>query len=140
MSQQSLVLDANILIRAALGRRVLLLLEKHQNSTAFFAPDEAFADAEKYLPQIYAERGVDLSVGAEVLNRLPLIVQIITADVYGEYEEKARRRIRDPRDWPVLGTALALNCPIWTEDADFFGSGVATWTTGTVEVYLQGAV
>jgi hypothetical protein len=35
-------------------------------------------------------------------------------------------------------TSLPLDCPIWTEDQDFFGSGVATWTTGTVEVYLGG--
>jgi hypothetical protein len=27
---------------------------------------------------------------------------------------------RNEDDWPVLATALALNCPIWTEDADFF--------------------
>jgi hypothetical protein len=29
-----------------------------------------------------------------------------------------------------------LDCPIWTEDQDFFGSGVATWTTNTVLMYL----
>ena len=43
---------------------------------------------------------------------------------------------RDPDDWPILACALALNCPIWTEDKDFFGTGVATWTTALVELYL----
>jgi len=28
---------------------------------------------------------------------------------------------------------------LWTEDQDFFGSGVATWTTSTVTMYLIGA-
>jgi hypothetical protein len=27
-----------------------------------------------------------------------------------------RLRVRDPEDWPVLASALALGCPIWTED------------------------
>ena len=39
-------------------------------------------------------------------------------------EALARIEIRDPRDWPIL----ALDHPIWTEDQDFFGTGVPTWT------------
>ena len=46
-------------------------------------------------------------------------------------------RARDPEDWPTLAAALLLECPIWTEDQDFFGSGVATWTTATVERFLR---
>jgi hypothetical protein len=30
----------------------------------------------------------------------------------------------------------ALDCPVWTEDTDFFGAGVATWTTDRVALYL----
>ncbi|MCC6367466.1 MAG: nucleotide-binding protein, partial [Bryobacterales bacterium] len=45
----------------------------------------------------------------------------------------------DEDDWPVLAAALALCCPIWTEDTDFFGCGVATWTTDRVELYLTKA-
>lgn len=41
-------------------------------------------------------------------------------------------------DWPVVAAALALNCPIWTEDQDFFGVGVPTWTSARVDVYLRG--
>ena len=41
-----------------------------------------------------------------------------------------------PEDWPILASALALGCPIWTEDADFFGCGVATWTSNRVEIFL----
>jgi predicted nucleic acid-binding protein len=46
---------------------------------------------------------------------------------------------RDEDDWPILASALALGCPIWTEDTDFFGCGVATWTTDRVELYLAKA-
>jgi hypothetical protein len=30
-----------------------------------------------------------------------------------------------------------LECPVWSEDQDFFGTGVATWVTATVEVFLR---
>ena len=46
---------------------------------------------------------------------------------------------RDRSDWSYLALALTFDCPIWTEDQDFFGSGVATWTTDRVEIYLSGS-
>jgi hypothetical protein len=45
--------------------------------------------------------------------------------------------MRDADDWPVLACAMPLGCPVWTEDADFFGTGVATWTTDRIELYFQ---
>jgi predicted nucleic acid-binding protein len=44
---------------------------------------------------------------------------------------------RDVDDWPVVATSLLLDCPIWTEDQDFFASGIATWRTDRIELYLQ---
>jgi predicted nucleic acid-binding protein len=40
-------------------------------------------------------------------------------------------------DWPVLATALGLGCDIWTEDPDFFGTGIAVWTTNRIEIFLK---
>jgi predicted nucleic acid-binding protein len=52
---------------------------------------------------------------------------------YAEYEDVARRRVpRDPRDWPTVALALALEAGIWTADTDFLGYGVPTWTTDTL--------
>jgi hypothetical protein len=58
--------------------------------------------------------------------------------VVGLVQAVARQRIalRDEDDWPILASALALDCAIWTEDTDFFGCGVATWTTDRIELYL----
>ena len=42
-----------------------------------------------------------------------------------------------PADWPALALALQLECAIWTEDQDFFVTGVATWTTATVQRYFE---
>ena len=66
------------------------------------------------------------------------IVTPVPASSYEPMRAHALARIgqRDPHDWPVLACALLLNCPIWTEDHDFFGTGVATWTTALVDLYF----
>ncbi|MCA5894378.1 hypothetical protein LEP48_13625 [Isoptericola sp. NEAU-Y5] len=48
----------------------------------------------------------------------------------------ARIEMRDPDDWPILAVALMLECQVWTEDNDFFGTGVPIWTTDRVGIYL----
>jgi predicted nucleic acid-binding protein len=72
------------------------------------------------------------------LDQLAGLVQTVEAETYQRFAHPAHQRIagRDEDDWPVLAAALALGCPIWTEDTDFFGCGVATWTTDRVELYL----
>jgi hypothetical protein len=46
-------------------------------------------------------------------------------------------RGRDEADWPILATALGLGCGLRTEDQDFFGTGVAVWTTNRIEILLE---
>ncbi len=43
----------------------------------------------------------------------------------------------DQDDWPVLAAALALACPVWTEETDFFGTGIPVWTTNRIEIFLR---
>jgi predicted nucleic acid-binding protein len=67
-----IVLDANILIRAVLGRRVRQLIDTYaRQGVRFFAPDVAFDDAEKYLPSLLKKRGkphADFSASLEYLS------------------------------------------------------------------------
>ena len=56
MSKIANVLDANILIRAVLGKRVPELIVDNADSVQFFAPDVAYADARKYLPALLEKR------------------------------------------------------------------------------------
>jgi len=138
---KALVIDANILIRAVLGRRVRNILFGHAGAVQFYAPDAAYADAREYLPGLLAKRGVDPAAAMSVLDRLEIIVHPVDAGLYAAMKAPALRRIesRDADDWPVLACAMMLDCPVWTEDADFFGAGVATWTTDRVELYLAAA-
>lgn len=135
-----IVLDANILIRALLGRRVRQLIETYAaRGVRFFAPQLAFDDAQEYIPELLAKFGKSAEHVPAALEYLSTVIEPITADVYGSFEEEARLRLqgRDEDDWPVLAAALALGCPLWSEDADFFGTGIAVWTTGKVEILLE---
>ena len=138
MSNKAIVLDANILIRAVLGKRVREILIEHAAAVKFFAPDVAYADARKYLPALLAKRSIDSTAASTVLDSLESIVQPIDFELYAGQEQQALQRIaiRNADDWPVLACAMTIGCPVWTEDADFFGTGVATWTTDRVELYL----
>ena len=138
MTGKAIVLDANILIRAVLGKRVRELIFGNLQTVKFFAPDIAYADARKYLPALLKKRGVDATAAMLVLDCLEGIVQSIDAELYDGMQQQALQRIaaRDADDWPVLACAMTLGCPVWTEDADFFGTGVATWTSDRVELYF----
>jgi predicted nucleic acid-binding protein len=63
----------------------------------------------------------------------------VGCDIYHEREEDAKKRIksRDLNDWPIIATALTLNCPVWTEDQDFFGTGISVWTTNRIHIFFE---
>ena len=140
MSKKAIVLDANILIRAVLGKRVRELIVDSADVVQFFAPDVAYADARKYLPSLLEKRGVKSEPAMAVLDALESIVRPLELGVYEGLKIQALQRIaiRDADEWPVLACAMTIGCPVWTEDADFFGTGVATWTSDRVELYLAG--
>lgn len=140
MSKKSIVLDANILIRAVLGKRVRELIAENAETVQFFAPDVAYVDARKYLPALLEKRGVNSKSAMTVLDALESIVRPLELGVYAGLQTQALQRIsmRDADDSPVLACAMTIACPVWTEDADFFGTGIATWTTDRVELYLVG--
>ena len=115
------------------------LILKNAATVKFFAPDVAYADAQKYLPALLAKRDVQGDAALKVLDSLKTIVQSIDAEFYEGMQQQAMQRIavRDVDDWPVLACAMTLGCPVWTEDADFFGTGVATWTSDRIALYFS---
>lgn len=135
---KGLIIDANILVNAALGKRVRNILTQFHGTTAFSVPDVCRDDARRRIPQICRKHGLDQKRALDVFGYLEKMIKIVEPLTYFEWEVDARRRIaqRDPDDWPVVAAALALDLPIWTEDRDFFGCGIAMWITNTVEIYL----
>ena len=117
---------------------MLMLLRKYADQVEFLAPDKAFEEARRHLPEILDARRVPVAPAMVTLDLVSRLVNTVESETYLPFEAAARELIerRDGDDWPVLASALALGCPIWTEDADFFGCGVATWTSDRVELFL----
>jgi predicted nucleic acid-binding protein len=138
MSNKAIVLDANILIRAVLGKQVRKLIIEHASTVKFFAPDVAYADARKYLPSLLEKRGLPSAATMQVLDNLMPIVQVLDLGIYQGMKQPALQRIaqRDADDWPILACAMTMGCPVWTEDTDFFGTGVAIWTSDRIALYF----
>ncbi|HTA46806.1 MAG TPA: PIN domain-containing protein [Bryobacteraceae bacterium] len=105
------MVDANSLIRAVPGVRVRSLIVKYGAVVDLFAPDTAWAEAREHLPLILRKRDVPVEAGVLLLNSLEEIIQPVEFETYGSFEPVGRTRLasRDPDDWPVLATALALS-------------------------------
>ena len=129
MTPRTIVLDANVLMRAVLGRRVDRLLERFASQVTFLEPEVAFDDVHEHLASVLTKRGElnALQPALEKLTKLRLAVRAVHPAEYEAMKPAALARIgpRDPDDWPI-----------WTEDRDFFGTGVATWRTALVELYF----
>ena len=137
-----LALDANILIRAVLGRRVRAILTAYAGIVPFFVVDTVAQEAHLRLPEILAKRQKDPQLGLAVLAEVLEQIDVVELAFYEDFEKDAKSRLvrRDLQDWPTAALALALDCPIWTEDNDFFRTGIATWTTDRVEIFLRSSV
>ena len=57
MPNRALVVDANILIRAVLGKRVREVIEAHCAMVSFFVPEFALAEAEEHLAALVVKHG-----------------------------------------------------------------------------------
>jgi predicted nucleic acid-binding protein len=105
-----------------------------------------WAEANVELPRRIAaftrRRELDRTVGDAVasacLEAVESNIVILDTAIYAPLEDEARARtLRDPADWPVVASALVLSADIWTNDNDFLGTGVATWTTETLRSWHE---
>jgi predicted nucleic acid-binding protein len=138
-SRKFLVLDANIIIRSVLGSKVSSLILEMSNEIIFITPDVCVDDAYKYLPELLKKRDIEIDEGMKILNSMLEHINVFPLSLYEKYVKEAKERIerRDINDWPIVASALVLDAPIWTEDTDFFGTGIAVWTTDRVRLYLK---
>ena len=86
MAGLAVVLDANILIRFAIGRQVPRLLATYAATVDFLAPDTAFVEAKRNLPTILHARGHPGVGEAATLAALDAAADIITAVPASSYE------------------------------------------------------
>lgn len=136
-----LVVDAMVLISAVIGEATPRIIQKLVGKVVFYAPEHAYEEAEQHLPTILTRRNASEGDVADVLKALHQLRNIIVPILKQEYEHLQARAVqripRDPKDWPCVALALLLNCPIWTRDTDYFGTGLGIWTNETIEFYEE---
>ena len=123
-----LVVDANVMVSALIGRSLPLLADQAARGTILAAPLPQLAETRKVLRR-YGTVDVD-----ERMETLLDIVQPLEPVVFGMFEAQARERL-EPHgqpDWPVLAAAMALGADIWSHDKDFLGVGVPVWSNRNV--------
>ena len=104
MPSKALVIDANILVRAVLGRRVREIIDTYAEQATFFVPEAAYAEAEEHLPALIIRRGGDPEKAVKFLCSLRGLVELIGSEIYGPFESTARERLggeirRTGRSW-----------------------------------------
>jgi hypothetical protein len=85
MPGKALVIDANILVRAVLGRRVREIIETSAGQVSFFVPEVAYTEAEEHVPTLVVRRGGDPEKAVRFLRSLRALVELIGREVYGDY-------------------------------------------------------
>ncbi len=100
MAAKALVLDANILLRAVLGRRVREIIEAHAGTVSFLVPEAAFAEAEEHLQTLVVRRGGNPERARAAFVRLSALLELVVCEACAEFEEAAIRTIA--RCWRSL--------------------------------------
>ena len=138
-----LIVDTSVLVGELLrssGRQRL-----GDDRLELFLPERMWAETRIEIPRritaFTRRRGLDPATGDELasacLGAVEANIAILDEAIYTTLEDEARARsLRDPTDWPVVASALALTADIWTNDNEFLGTGIATWTTPTLTTWL----
>ncbi len=111
-----------------------------------FIPEHMLAEVHVELPRRIG--AFASSRGLSTVDRDDLVVvslhsvdnnlAVVATEIYYPFRDEALARSqRDQSDWPAVACALALDGAIWTNDNDFLGTGVPTWTTQTLQTWLD---
>lgn len=123
-----LVLDANIMVSALLGKSFPFLIRLAERDILLMAPAPQFDETRKILSQ----RPAATMPWAEAqIERIGTVVARLPPSMYARHEQAARSRLhsRGQPDWPVLAASYETAAAIWSHDHDFFGSGAPVWST-----------
>ncbi|MFV0257663.1 MAG: PIN domain-containing protein [Acidimicrobiales bacterium] len=139
-----LVVDTNVLVgdllrtsgrdRIADERLELFIPEQQMEEARVEIPRRVSGFARRHGLSVHGAHGLTESL----LRAIAANVVVIDEAIYAGYEVEARARsTRDPDDWPLVACALAIDGAVWTHDHDLFGTGVATWTSATLQGWLD---
>ena len=129
-----LVVDASLLIAAAMGRNSVAL-ETAARARHLVVSERALIEARKRI-----ELGLRRPELLPLLDRIAATIVVVGDQQTADHIERAELALRDAvasqngsvRDAHVLTCAWVTNADIWTFDRDFAGTGVASWSTANL--------
>lgn len=139
-----LVVDTSVLVGELLRQSGRARLG--DDRLELFLPEQMWAETQVELPRRVAafarRRQLDADIARDLVSicieAVEANVVVLDEAIYAAVEDEALARCQqDPSDWPVVASALALSAGIWTNDNDFLGTGVPSWTTQTLQIWLD---
>jgi predicted nucleic acid-binding protein len=127
-----IIVDANILVSTVAGKHTRRVVrDAVTRGLTLAAP---IAQAEEAVHVLEAKIGFDADDARRLLGEVLLAIRPLEAAAYAKLEDAARARLhaRAQSDWPIVAAALALDAAIWSNDRDFFGVGIAVWSTKNI--------
>lgn len=126
-----LILDANVLVSAVVGRSDALIGATADRGVGLLVTEAQLGEARRVL---VGKLGRPRLAVEAALVQLGAFVRTLEPEIYESSEAAARTRLheRAQPDWPTLAAAIALGADVWSNDRDFFGVGVAVWSTRNV--------
>ncbi len=124
-----IILDANTIVSVILGTHTRSVLKAAlERGLAFGLPQPQLEEAARVLTEKLSMPFLDAAVLLEELLRS---IALIPEPAFAGHEAEAKARLHERAisDWPVLAAAMAYDADIWSNDRDFFGVGVAVWST-----------
>ena len=125
---EKLAVDANPILCALIGGKARSVFIDADH-ISFYTTLFNFKEVEKYIPTLASKRTLPLDDLYLALYTLP--ISVCDVEFYKDTLKKAERLIgeRDLDDIHLLGLALKLSCPIWSNDKDFDGVGIEIYST-----------
>ena len=116
----NLVIDTNIFISALIKDNLVRETIVHSRHNLLF-PEFEFEEIRKHKLEIIRKSGLSEKEFDILLLRLINYVKIIPTDIISNYKRQASEIIGkiDQDDSIFVATALAFDCPIWSEDKHF---------------------
>jgi predicted nucleic acid-binding protein len=127
-SIEKLAVDANPILSAIIGGKARTVF-LNADYTSFYTTVFNFKEVEKYIPILALNRNLPADDLYMALSTLPVHVRDVESYKDTLKTAKSMMKERDPDDVHLLGLALKLACPIWSNDKDFEGLGIKVYTT-----------
>ncbi|HOV42892.1 MAG TPA: PIN domain-containing protein [Syntrophothermus lipocalidus] len=110
-------MDANVILSALIGGKAIRVFIEAKE-LKFVTTDRVVGEVREYIPVLAKRKNLSRNVMEAVFSLLEL--EVVEKEAYLQHVPKALELIgrRDPDDADLVALALALNCPVWTNDND----------------------